>query len=222
MKILQEIYDEKLVEAFLFHDDYTVLKQLTGVFERFLDPSILRTFLSKMLSIFTDKQLVITQGQKQNLLSLLNEIRFDATFKNSKEKEDIVDSINQCILGLNNALISQTNRVFIEGQGWLDLCLEALCESFTFFLVYYYLQDDKTFEEEAIPFFTSHSGFYISGLYSLIDDFPELTKEVTFLQKTKGVVTKSLSSLKKKPEFLNANERKLVMKELKRINRYFK
>lgn len=222
--ILEKIYDEKLMESLLFYDDYTFFKALPGVFEYFLTPTLTKGFLSKLDSTYNDtsKQLILTQGQKQNILALLNEIRFQFPFQNMEEKNEIIDRINDCVLGVNHALVSNTDYVFIPKQGFVDLHIESQCESFTFFLVYYYLKDDETFYNEAIPFFTANSGFYISGLYELIDDYPKLVEDRSFLIKTKAIVNKSLDFLKDNYDSLGKLKKKMVIKELKKISKILK
>ncbi len=228
--ILNKIYEEKLLDALLFTDNYSHLRNIPGVLDILLTEEFINKFLSTFNYIYEDnKRLIPTNARKNSLLMVLNDIRFNYQYRTTLEKSTIIDRINSCISFINSSDIKLIELVYEENNSKdkvistiTDINLEDLCTAFCFYVVYYYLQNAEEFKKEALPLFSKNIGYYISGLYDIIDAYPQIFQDKKFLLRTKEVVVNSIDLLKENRQVVHKEEYKLFMKELKRLNSFLK
>ena len=154
-EILESIYVDSLIASLSFGGDYFEIQKLNGVKDKLFQLDTIKKLLVATEKIYKEEKIpIIDSEQRNNILSVLSDIRFDYQFQNEQNKEEIIDKINDCII-LLNGITPAFDKVISpnEAEELESINLYILIREFIFFIVHFYLQDEDTFVNEAIPLF---------------------------------------------------------------------
>lgn len=226
--VLSKIYDDKLVSSLYYgtNFDQKITREL--ILNRFKEFGFVNRLLDKVEEHCNGENYTLgSLEHKDNLLSLLNYVRFNYKFHDAEERSTIINRINECIIKINKATISKTAIVYMEVSNkikkpfLIDLERETIFRSFEFDIISAYLMDEKVFVEELVPVFITNLELYIGSLYCLIQDNEDLLMDETFLRRTLIVAQIAKEWLKTTPNASLIVDKKSI-KEIKKIYKFFK
>lgn len=217
-ELLNKIYDSRLVVALLLTDDYHELKNIDGINSKIFGSETINLVLDNIISLYGKQGYpIINDKQKNSLLDLIDDIRFNYSFQSDSVRKKIITKVNNSINAININFATQDK---MNDRELSNLYVQNLARVYEFFIVHYYLADDVTLNEEGLPMFNSAPELYVLALDYLTDSHPELTYYPDFLSKTLLVVASCINDLDSKCK-LNANN-KIDKSNLKVLKKFYK
>ena len=118
-EILESIYVDSLIASLSFGCDYAEIKRFNGVKDKLFQLDTIKKLLVATEKIYKEEKIpIIDSEQRNNILSVLSDIRFDYQFQNEQNREEIIDKINDCIIllkfvGVNLSIISPNPNILL-------------------------------------------------------------------------------------------------------------
>lgn len=223
-EILESIYVDSLIATLSFGGDYAEIQKLNGVKEKLFQLDTIKKLLATIEKLYKDEQIpIIDSEQKNSVLSVLSDIRFDYQFQNKQDREEIIDKINDCII-LLNGITPEFDKVIspIDAEEIDAVNLYILIREFIFFIIHFYLQDEDTFVNEAIPLFQLNPDLYACAIDTIMDNYPKLLVSLEFLKKTKTIGEKCMAYINEDPSILDNSLKDSTLSILDNINKSIK
>lgn len=223
-EILESIYVDSLIASLSFGGDYFEIQKLNGVKEKLFQLDTIKKLLATIEKLYKEEQIpIIDFEQRNSILGVLSDIRFDYQFQNKQDREEIIDKINDCIILLNGITPAFDKAISPSDAEELDaINLYMLIKEFVFFIVHYYLQDEETFNNEALPLFKLNPDFYACAIDIIMENYPKLLENIEFLKKTKMVGEECMIYIKENPNILFPYLKKSTLSILDDINKSIK
>ena len=222
--ILESIYVDSLIASLSFGGDYFEIQKLNGVKEKLFQLDTIKKLLATIEKLYKEEQIpIIDFEQRKSILGVLSDIRFDYQFQNKQDREEIIDKINNCIILLNSitpAFDKAISPSDAEEQNAINLYI--LIREFIFFIVHFYLQDEDTFVNEAIPLFQLNPDLYACAIDTIMDNYPKLLVSLEFLKKTKTIGEKCMDYINEDPSILDNSLKNSTLSILNNINKSIK
>ena len=223
-EILESIYVDSLIASLSFGGDYFEIQKLNGVKDKLFQLDTIKKLLVATEKIYKEEKIpIIDSEQRNNILSVLIDIRFDYLFQNEQNREEIIDKINDCII-LLNGITPAFDKVISpnEAEELESINLYILIREFIFFIVHFYLQDEDTFVNEAIPLFQLNPDLYACAIDTIMDNYPKLLVSLEFLKKTKTIGEKCMDYINEDPSILDNSLKNSTLSILNNINKSIK
>lgn len=173
--ILKGLYDISLCAALKTIDNYREFSKQKFVKEKLMQKDFVLLYLHE-ISHLLNKCRKITPTIKDNVLTLLNDLRFNNYFDDKEDKSTIYKLINDAIVLVN------TKDVLPDEVAY-SLRGEELVIANAFYIIHYYLMDDEVYQSKGIPFLKENE-YYVDSIYFLLETEPELLQEPLFLKRT--------------------------------------
>lgn len=192
MDELKKVYEDKLILALFYTRNYNMFISINGVNNIILKKEFIIKFTTKVIDMFSNSEILLSdECCRNNILTTINNLRFNYNYKDDVEKEELYNLFNQCIIIMNNVYF-EDNYFQIELKKVQELQKEE-----EFYFVHYYLQNNDFFLKEGVPFFCL-ADYYLVSLATFINEYPSLLEDLEFLRRTKLVLETSLSDEAKK------------------------